>query len=103
MQAPPGLRGEFRTDDVARALYSEGAGIFRIIPQAVAVPKDREDLVLLVRWAAAEGGRGALVPRGAGSGMQGGNVGAGVVLDLTRACLDPPVIDPDAKTARCGA
>lgn len=101
MHAPPGLRGEFRTDDVARALYSEGAGIFRIIPRAVAVPKDIEDLRLLVRWASENGV--ALVPRGAGSGMQGGNVGPDVVLDLTRACPDAPAIDPDAKTARCGA
>ena len=99
--APPGLRGEFRTDDVARALYSEGAGVFRIVPQAVAVPRDVEDLARLVRWAAAGGV--ALVPRGAGSGMQGGNVGTGVALDLTRACRDAPLVDPDAKTARCGA
>ena len=101
MHAPPGLRGEFRSDDVARALYSEGAGIFRIIPQAVAVPTDASDLALLVRWAAERGV--PLVPRGAGSGMQGGNVGPGVVVDLTRACLDPPVIDARAGTARCGA
>jgi len=101
VQAPPGLRGEFRTDDVARALYSEGAGIFRIIPQAVAVPKDVEDLALLVRWATAEGV--ALVPRGAGSGMQGGNVGPGVVLDLTRACRDAPLVEREARMVRCGA
>ena len=101
MRAPSGLRGAFRTDDIARALYSEGAGIFRIIPQAVAVPAEVGDLVLLVRWAADQGV--ALVPRGAGSAMQGGNVGTGVVLDLTRACRDAPRIDPDAKTARCGA
>ena len=101
MHAPPGLRGEFRTDDVARALYAEGAGIYRIIPQAVAVPADREDLALLLRWAAAE--QVALVPRGAGSGMPGGNVGPGVVVDLTRACLDQPVVNPESRTARCGA
>jgi FAD/FMN-containing dehydrogenase len=98
---PTGLRGEFRTDEAARALYSEGAGIFRIIPGAVAVPVDVEDLALLVRWAAAEGVQ--LVPRGAGSGMQGGNVGPGVVLDLTRACRGTPEVDPAAATARCGA
>jgi FAD/FMN-containing dehydrogenase len=101
VQAPPGLRGEFRSDDVARALYSEGAGIFRIIPQAVAVPKDKDDLVRLVRWAAAEAV--SLVPRGAGSGMPGGNVGPGIVVDLTRACLDAPVVNAEALTARCGA
>ena len=101
MHAPPGFRGDFRSDDVARALYSEGAGVFRIIPEAVAVPKDVSDLALLVRWAADSGA--ALVPRGAGSGMPGGNVGPGVVVDLTRACLDPPVVNPEATSARCGA
>jgi FAD/FMN-containing dehydrogenase len=101
VHAPSGFRGAFRTDDVARALYSEGAGIFRIIPRAVAVPQDVEDLARVVRWASSDGV--PLVPRGAGSGMQGGNVGPGVVLDLTRSCLDAPVVDPDAGTARCGA
>jgi FAD/FMN-containing dehydrogenase len=101
VHAPPGFRGEFRTDDVARALYAEGAGIFRIIPQAVAVPADRDDLALLLRWAVAE--QVGLVPRGAGSGMPGNNVGPGVVVDLTRACLDPPVVDAERRTARCGA
>ena len=101
MHAPPGLRGEFRTDDVARALYAEGAGIFRILPQAVAVPADGDDLARLVRWAAAEGV--ALVPRGAGSGMPGGNIGPGVVVDLSRAFRDAPSVDAEARTARCGA
>ncbi len=101
MQAPPGLRGEFRTDDVARALYAEGAGIFRIVPEAVAVPAGPADLALLVRWAADQ--RQPLVPRGAGSGMPGGNIGPGVVVDLSQAFRDPPVIDAAAGTARCGA
>ena len=101
MHAPPGFHGEFRTDDVARALYAEGAGIFRIIPRAVAAPESRDDLGLLVRWAHA-GGVG-LVPRGAGSGMPGGNVGPGVVVDLSRALREPPAVDAAACTARCGA
>ena len=101
MQAPPGLRGELRTDYVARALYAEGAGIFRIVPAAVAVPTGPADLALLVRWAADT--RQPLVPRGAGSGMPGGNIGPGVVVDLSQAFRDPPVIDAAARTARCGA
>ena len=101
MHAPPGLRCEFRTDVDARALYAEGAGIFRIIPQAVAVPTGVDDLALLVRWAAGE--RMPLVPRGAGSGMPGGNIGPGIVVDLSQAFRDPPVIDAHAGTARCGA
>jgi FAD/FMN-containing dehydrogenase len=101
VRTPPGFHGEFRTDDVARALYAEGAGIFRIIPVAVAVPERRDDVALLARWAAGEGV--SLVPRAAGSGMPGGNVGPGVVIDLSRALREPPSIDAAALTARCGA
>lgn len=101
MQTPAGFRGTFRTDDVARALYSEGAGIFRIIPAAVAVPADVDDIVQLVRWAGATGT--PLVPRGGGSGMPGGNVGPGVVVDLTQGCREPVTVDRDRRTARSGA
>jgi len=98
---PPSLRGTFRTDERARASYSEGAGIYRIVPEAVAVPADVADLQTLVRWAA-RGGH-ALVPRGAGSAMGGGNVGAGVVVDLTAMAPALLEIDPDARTARTSA
>jgi FAD/FMN-containing dehydrogenase len=82
MLPPPPIRGLYRTDARARAAYAEGAGIYRIIPAAVCLPLDRQDVLSLVRWAAAH--RVALVPRGAGSAMGGGNVGEGVVVDLTR-------------------
>lgn len=101
MQIPAGFRGAFRTDDVARALYSEGAGIFRIVPAAVAVPLDVDDIVRLVRWAGATGT--PLVPRGGGSGTAGGNVGPGVVVDLTQACREPVTVDREHRTARTGA
>jgi FAD/FMN-containing dehydrogenase len=81
MLPPPAIRGLFRTDRRARAAYAEGAGIFRILPSAVCVPADREDVASVVRWAAGQGV--SLVPRGAGSAMGGGNVGDGVILDLT--------------------
>ncbi|HUR96201.1 MAG TPA: FAD-binding oxidoreductase [Gemmatimonadales bacterium] len=81
MLPPPPIRGLFRTDHRARAAYAEAAGIFRILPAAVCVPIDREDLASLAHWASAH--RVALVPRGAGSAMGGGNVGDGVVVDLT--------------------
>lgn len=85
--SPPPLRGRFLTDDLSRAAYAEGAGIYRIVPRAVALPADLEDLARLVRWAGESGV--ALVPRGAGSGMPGGNVGTGVVVDLTAGFRGP--------------
>ncbi len=72
----------FRDDDSARAVYAEGAGIARAMPAAVAVPADADDVAALVRWASAS--RMALIARGSGSGMAGGAVGAGVIVDLSR-------------------
>ncbi len=91
------IRGAFRRDERARAAYAEGAGIYRIVPEAVAVPADVADLQTLVRWAAAQ--HVALVPRGAGSGMGGGNVGRGVVVDLTGIAPRRLEIDPARQTA----
>src|SRR3989442_1119179 len=65
------------TDERIRAAYSEGAGIYRIVPAGVAIPRGVEDLQQLVRWAAetgtplaARGGGGA--PRGERGGGLGG-------------------------------
>ncbi len=85
MLPAPAIRGVFRTDYRARAAYAEAAGIYRILPAAVCIPSDTADLCQLVRWAATR--KIPLVPRGAGSGMAGGNVGEGVVVDLTRLPL----------------
>src|SRR2546426_296612 len=70
------------TDERIRAAYSEGAGIYRIVPTGVAIPRGVEDLQQLVRWAAETGT--PLVARGGGSGMVGGSVGRGVIVDLSQ-------------------
>jgi len=82
VSAPKGFRGGFRTDEVARAVYAEAAGIARIMPLAVAVPRDADDVATLVHWAHAS--RTPLVPRGSGSSMAGGAIGRGVIVDLSR-------------------
>ncbi len=97
---PPPLRGSYRTDQRAREAYSEGAGIFRIVPSAVACPRDADDVQVLVRWATETAH--ALVPRGAGSAMGGGNVGAGIVVDLAGLAM-PPALDVVARTVTVGA
>ena len=94
------IRGPYRTDLRARAAYAEGAGIYRMVPAAVARPADIADLADLVRRAVATGL--PLIPRGAGSGMAGGNVGDGVVVDLTRLGERPLEVDPAARTLRAG-
>src|SRR2546421_7791713 len=65
------------TDERIRAAYSEGAGIYRIVPTGVAIPRGVEDLQQLVRWAAETGT--PLVARGGGGGVAGGSGGRGGV------------------------
>jgi FAD/FMN-containing dehydrogenase len=79
---PRSFRGLYRDDLPARAIYAEGAGIARALPAGVAVPVDADDVSRLVQWASARGT--ALIARGSGSGMAGGAVGRGVIVDLSR-------------------
>ena len=79
---PAGFRGAYRSDPLALAMYSEAAGIGRIVPAAVAVPEDADDVVTIVRWAKERSI--TLVPRGSGTSMAGGAIGPGVILDLSR-------------------
>lgn len=99
MKSPHAFRGVFRSDELARAVYSEAAGVARILPAAVAVPADAEDVVALVVWAAANDV--ALVPRGAGSSMAGGALGDGVIVDFARLD-DAPTFDPSTRLVRVG-
>ncbi|MGH7516003.1 MAG: FAD-binding oxidoreductase, partial [Gemmatimonadales bacterium] len=101
MPAAPRIKGTFRTDRRARAAYAEGAGIYRIVPRAVCLPADANDVAALVRWAGAEGV--PLVPRGAGSAMSGGNVGDGVLVDLTAAAGPALEVTPGSRRARMRA
>ncbi|MEO6446446.1 MAG: FAD-binding oxidoreductase [Gemmatimonadaceae bacterium] len=94
----PPLRGSFRTDPDARAVYAESAGIAQLLPRAVAVPADVQDVEELVRWASA--GDIPLIPRGSGSSMSGAAVGEGVIVDLSRLrALEP--IDAAWERVRC--
>lgn len=94
------MKVQLETDPRIRAAYAEGAGIYRIVPEAVATPLSVEELSGVIRWAADK--QKPLIPRGAGSGMPGGNVGRGVVLDLSQGFRGLEV-DPHHRTARTGA
>jgi len=85
------------TDPRACAAYSEGAGIYRLIPLGVAVPKSVSELQSLVAWARAT--RTSLTARGAGSGIPGNAVGHGVIVDLRDGMPRTLEVDPVSRTA----
>jgi FAD/FMN-containing dehydrogenase len=97
-EAPDGFRGDFNTDPEARQSVSTASGVLARMPVALARPADADDVATLVMWAAEHDV--ALVPRGAGTGMPGGNVGDGVVVDLQHAFRGISPVDPVRRTVR---
>jgi FAD/FMN-containing dehydrogenase len=94
--APTDFRGDFLVDVKNRALHGSSSGILERLPDAVAIPKDAGDVAVLARWAAENSI--SLIPRGAGTGMPGGNVGDGVVVDLVSRFRD--VGEPNRELRR---
>ena len=92
------LLSPVRDDLRARAAYAEGAGIYRVVPGSVAQPVTLDELRWILGWAREK--RIPVTPRGAGSAMAGGNVGEGLILDLT--CLDHArvSVNPNTRIAR---
>jgi FAD/FMN-containing dehydrogenase/Fe-S oxidoreductase len=76
------VKGDVLCDEVSRDLYSTAACIFRIRPAGVVVPRDRDDVVRVVRYAAERGI--PLTPRGGGTGLAGQTLGEGIVLDFSK-------------------
>ena len=97
---PAGYEGVLRDDRLARELYSEGAGIARTLPLAVAVPANAASAGALVQWARASGH--SLIPRGSASGMATGAIGPGIAVDLSRM-NDIGVVDVVRRRIRVGA
>lgn len=91
------VAGEIRFDRLARSLYATDASIYEIVPRGIVFPKTVEDVVATVQLCRAQGT--PIVARGAGTGLAGGAVGAGVQLDLSRHMRRIRHIDPDARTA----
>lgn len=76
------FRGEIHCDPLSQALYASDGSLHQITPFGVACPRDRDDVLTLMRYAAEEGL--AVVPRGAGTSVGGEALGSGIVVDFSR-------------------
>ncbi len=75
------IEGELRVDRAAIAAYSTDASLFEIAPLAVAFPRRTRDVEILAAYSADNDI--PLIARGAGSGLAGGAIGRGIVLDFS--------------------
>jgi len=90
------LRGDLLTDRFNRTAYATAACIYKIMPLAVVVPRDADDVAATVRAAADLGV--SVIPRGAGSGLCGQALGRGIVLDFTKYMNRVLALDVDGRT-----
>jgi len=79
-------------------VYSEAAGIGRIMPSAVAAPRTPDDVRALVQWAASAGS--TVTARGSGSSMSGGAIGDGLIIDLS--LMKEIRLDHSSRRVWCG-
>jgi FAD/FMN-containing dehydrogenase/Fe-S oxidoreductase len=77
------LEGDLFTDLTTRRLYATDASAYREVPVAVAFPKNKEDILKLIQFAAANST--SIIPRTAGTSLAGQVVGAGIVVDVSRS------------------
>ncbi|NMH88093.1 FAD-binding and (Fe-S)-binding domain-containing protein [Flavivirga algicola] len=76
------LSGELYYDDLIKSIYATDASVYRIRPLAVAYPKSKQDIKLLIAFAKAH--KISLIPRTAGTSLAGQCVGEGLVVDVSK-------------------
>ncbi len=92
---------EVRFDELTRTLYATDASIYRVLPAAVAFPRSADEVAEVIRTAADV--HLPVIPRGAGTGLTGGALGEGLVVDLARHTRRIDRFDPERRTVRVGA
>ncbi|MBQ18950.1 MAG: oxidase [Planctomycetaceae bacterium] len=94
------LQGELLVDPLSTMLYASDASLYQVEPLAVACPKTLDDVISIVRYAN-ETGVGVF-PRGAGSGVAGGCLGRGIVVDFSRHLHRVLSVDSQTVTVEAG-
>ncbi len=97
----PAGAGEIAFDNRTRQLYATDASIYQILPAAVAFPRSAAEAREAILGAAGAGI--SLTPRGAGSGLAGGALGEGLVVDFSRHNRQITELDLERRRVRVGA
>ena len=75
------IDGEVHCDAAFLQMYACDASIYEVLPLGVVRPAGVQDVVACVKYA--QENQIPLIPRGAGSNVAGGSIGAGLILDLS--------------------
>ncbi len=88
-------------DNLTRQLYATDASIYQIEPRAVAFPRNARQAASVIRTAA--DANISIIPRGAGTGLVGGVLGDGLVIDFSRHNRQILDLNLDRRTVCVGA
>jgi FAD/FMN-containing dehydrogenase/Fe-S oxidoreductase len=94
------LGGELLFEPIERAPYAHDASLYEIDPLGVVVPRTREDVANLVRYASENAI--PLHARGAGTGLAGETLGSGLVVDFSRHFRRIVAIESDRVVVQPG-
>ena len=89
---------EVAFDQLTLRLYATDASNHEVEPLAVAFPKGVRQASLLVEAVAQTGI--PVIPRGAGTGLAGGAIGEGLIVDFSRYNRAVTELDPERRTVR---
>jgi FAD/FMN-containing dehydrogenase/Fe-S oxidoreductase len=95
-----GSNCEIAFDNLTRQLYSTDASIYQLRPVAVAFPRNTRQASALIEAAVQAGV--TVIPRGAGTGLTGGAIGEGMVVDFSRYNRQITDLDIGRGTVRVG-
>jgi FAD/FMN-containing dehydrogenase/Fe-S oxidoreductase len=87
-------------DNLTRQLYATDASHYQIEPLAVAFPRDAHEAASVIQAAGQAGVQ--VIPRGAGTGLVGGAIGEGLVVDFSRHNREIMDLDRDKRKVRVG-
>lgn len=76
------IKGEVLIDDYSLGMYATDASIYQILPIAVVIPRDVQDVKAAI--ALAQKHKITILPRGAGTSLAGQTVGASMILDFSK-------------------
>src|SRR5437879_11254346 len=88
-------------DNLTRQLYATDASIYQIEPVAVAFPRHAKQARAVIE-AAGQAGI-PVITRGAGTGLVGGAIGEGLVIDFARHNRQITDLDTERRTVRVEA
>ena len=91
---------EVAFDNQTLQLYATDASPYQIIPLAVAYPKSGKQAAQVIQAALAAGV--SVIPRGAGTGLGGGAVGEGLIVDFARYNRQILEFDAEKRLVRVG-